>query len=256
MKLPTGHNLIRTEDGSYTFFSEAFQEACHSTTGAVSETLLHYVNGCKVVERSQEKNPFVILEVGFGLGIGFLTTLKEMPSDRRWEFYSLEIDRGLLDWFKESHSEHPYLKNLRWEKNLLICENQNIKLCIIQGDARKTLPDFLESFSIKWNAVYQDAFSPKRNPTLWTKEWFQLLKLHSRPDVILSTYSASSSIRKSMAEGGWKIHRGDMFGEKKTSTRADLTTPTDEDILFQMDRSPVSALTDLNILAIKGLIKA
>jgi chorismate dehydratase len=241
--LPAGHSLVPTEDGSFTLFSEAFGEACHSTTGAKTETILHYIEGCKVLEKIILYSPLTILEVGFGLGVGFLTTLEKMPLNRRWHFISVELDKNLLDWFKENH---PKL-NLVWKDNLLTTENDNFKLTVIQGDARVELPKFLTLHPETFHAIYQDAFSPKRNPILWTKEWFSLLKKNSHSEVILSTYSASASIRKSLHETGWGVQKGEKFGPKRTSTRAVLNRSTDPEILAHLERSPVTALTDLQI---------
>ncbi|MGE3611793.1 MAG: tRNA (5-methylaminomethyl-2-thiouridine)(34)-methyltransferase MnmD [Bacteriovoracaceae bacterium] len=240
---PPKHSWVSTEDGSFTLFSEEFQEACHSTTGAKSETLLHYISGCRVKEKAQQ-GEVTILEVGFGLGVGMLTTTESVP-EAKLTFLSLEIDEDLVEWFRlqnphfEWKSEH-HFKYLHYQ-------NSNLNLFILVGDARKTLQSFLEIYPFKFNVIYQDAFSPKKNPTLWTKQWFKLLKENSLEDVILSTYSASTSIRKSLAESGWKIHKGDKFGPKRTSTRATLNGETDPDILLQMERSPTPALSDDNI---------
>jgi chorismate dehydratase len=242
-KLPPGHTKVETGDGTFTLFSEAFQEACHSTTGAKEETILHYVNGCKILEKIFQHDPLVILEVGFGLGIGFKTTLEKIPKKRKFHFISMEIDRELLEWFRESNPE----LNLNWNENLLETNHEDFKLTIIQGDARTKVPEYISRFPVKFHAIYQDAFSPKRNPSLWTKEWFHFLKEHSHEDVILSTYSASTSIRKSLHETGWGVQKGEKFGPKRTSTRAYLNQPTDTEILLHMERSPVAALTDFNI---------
>lgn len=244
-RLPPGHSLVPTDDGSYTLFSEAFQEACHSTSGAKSETVLHYIDGCQVKKKIEEIEPLFILEVGFGLGVGFLTTLEKLPKNRKWHFLSLELDRHLLEWFKESHEHHPFLKNLKWDGHILTAQNEMVTLTILQGNARETLPEFISLHpGFKWHAIYQDAFSPKRNPILWTKEWFSFLKDHSHEDVILSTYSASTSIRKSLLETGWGIQKGEKFGPKRTSTRAVLNQPTDPEILLHLERSPTPALSD------------
>jgi tRNA U34 5-methylaminomethyl-2-thiouridine-forming methyltransferase MnmC len=239
-KAPPGHSYIETADGSLTLYSEKFQEACHSTSGALAETLLHYVEGCKILERSQHFSPLMILEVGFGLGVGFLTTLSKMPPNVKWIFVSLELDQNLLQWFKDLHPE----LHLRWENNLLISESDDFKLIIIQGDARTSLPDFLRSQPMKFHAIYQDAFSPKRGEKLWTKQWFSILKSCSHEEVILSTYSASISIRKSLHESGWGVQKGESFGTKRTSTRAVLNRETDPAILSQLDHSPTKALVD------------
>lgn len=249
--LPPGHQLVETEDGSFTLFSEAFQEACHSTSGARAETLLHYVEGCQIKTKLNENKPLVILEVGFGLGIGFLTTWEELPKDTSWHFISMEIDKNLLEWFRQKFIDHPFLKHLSWKKvgelEILEARHAGCELTILTGDARQTLPLYMKTHQIKWHAIYQDAFSPKRNPSLWTKEWFTFLKQHADESVILSTYSASSSIRKSLSESGWKIKKGEKFGPKRTSTRATLLGETDPEIQLHMERSPTQALSDSNI---------
>ncbi|MES2525682.1 MAG: MnmC family methyltransferase [Bdellovibrionota bacterium] len=230
--IPKGYQLVTTEDGSETFYSENFSEACHSTTGAKSETILHYIEGCRIPEKAQ-KEKITILEVGFGLGVGLLTTwekTRDLPA--KIHFLSLEIDPALVAWFHEEYKNHPALNDPKFTFEILI------------GDARKTVPEYVKKNKPAWDAVYQDAFSPKRNPVLWTKEWFTLLRESSSEDVILSTYSASSSIRKSLVEAGWKLYPGEKFGPKRSSTRARLKGESDPEILLSLERSPVKALTD------------
>ncbi len=114
---PPNHQIIQTEDGSLTLFSEKYLENCHSNFGARAETLLHYVEGCEIV-KVKEKNGFVtILEVGFGLGVGFMTTLEILKD--HFTFFSLEIDRDLVEWFRNQNIEHPILKNLIWVNDSL-----------------------------------------------------------------------------------------------------------------------------------------
>lgn len=252
---PPHHSWIETEDGSLTLFSDYFQESCHSTSGAKAETILHYFNGCEVDKKINTHSPLNILEVGFGLGVGFLTTYELLPKNKNYHFVSLELDKNLLEWFKEQHLTHEFLKNLKWVGNILSCENEFIKLTILCGDARITFPRWIKNEDIKFQAIYQDAFSPKRNPILWTKEWFELLKSSASLDVILSTYSASSSIRKSLHETGWSLRPGDKFGTKRTSTRAYLDRESDPEILEQLKHSPVPALTDLQISSLNSTIK-
>ena len=121
---------------------------------------------------------------------------------------------------------------------------ENIELYILVGDARKRIHDL----NVKVDAIYQDAFSPRRNADLWTKEWFEDLKAKSKPQVRLSTYSASSSIRKAMLAAGWSLKSGSKFGPKRTSTRADLSGESDSEILERLERSPAIVLKDENYL--------
>ena len=229
------HKKILTEDGSYTFYSDLYQEACHSEAGASTETIEHYIKGCKLQSRTD--SPLNILEVGFGTGIGFLETKKAMNS-HFFCFYSFEISLELIKNFEQEQSIEFINENQNY-----IYQTKDYKLVIIHGDARETINTIND---IKFHAIYQDAFSPKKNSILWTVEWFEALKNISHPSVIMSTYSASSSIRKSMLSAGWTLYEGNHFGKKRSSTRAKLSGKTSFEILDKLRRSPVPAITDKN----------
>jgi tRNA U34 5-methylaminomethyl-2-thiouridine-forming methyltransferase MnmC len=242
---PPGHEWIETQDGSSTLFSHAFQEAAHSTHGARAETLVHYVKGCQIVEKLMAKGSLHILEVGFGLGVGFLETFGALRGLKgQWHFVSLELDLELLEWWRVCHREHEFLGGLRWSGNVLEVSSGNVSLSILGGDGRKTLPEYTKLSGFRADAIYQDAYSPKKNPTLWTQEWFELLKNCAQEEVILSTYSASTRVRKSMLAAGWRLWAGERFGPKRTSTRASLLGESDPEILLHLDRSPVGPLRD------------
>lgn len=232
-----GYEFITTADGSVTAFSHRFNEACHSTAGAVQETWTHYIEGCQIQQITQE--PIAILEVGFGVGIGFLETLKALH-DKKFTFISMEIDEDLIKWVV---AHHPELAKMQKDAhgNYSLQTNQ-FHLLILVGDARVTVPKFLEGMQFK--AIYQDAFSPKRNPWLWTVQWFEQLKDLADEDCIMATYSASSSIRKAMIAAGWKVQKGAKFGPKRSSTRAVLKGETDPEIQISLNRSGAPLLTD------------
>lgn len=244
---PKNHQWVETGDGTYTLYSERFQEACHSTTGAKAETVLHYLKGCQVEEKILHQD-ITILEVGFGLGLGFITTLEVLKdASHRFHFISLEIDGDLVKWVFDDLASKNILTHIQFSDSLASADFKGGTLKVLLGDARKTLPCFLEKSDLKIDVIYQDAFSPKKNPTLWTTEWFELLRSHSNPSVNLSTYSASSSIRKSLITAGWKLHKGEKFGPKRTSTRATLSGESDPDILLHLERSPIPPLQDSNV---------
>jgi tRNA U34 5-methylaminomethyl-2-thiouridine-forming methyltransferase MnmC len=97
---------------------------------------------------------------------------------------------------------------------------------------------------VPFDAIFQDAFSPKKNPTLWSVEWFSFLKSASRQNVQLSTYSSSISIRKSLLAAGWSIENARGFALKRTMTKANLMKETSKEILMQLDRSPSLEIHD------------
>ena len=241
------YELVATDDGSFTVYSKLYGEACHSTSGAREETIKHYIQGCQIEKLSKEFIPLNILEVGLGVGIGFQETLKALK-DTKFHFVSLEIDEDLVLYLIDKIPEFNTLtvvEEIEHAKRYHM-ENAHFAIDILVGDARVTLPWFLGKHKIQFHSIYQDAFSPKRNAILWTYEWFKLLKSASHENVILSTYSSSSSIRKSMLKAGWRVYQGEKFGPKRSSTRARLTGVTDADIILHLERSPAITLTDAN----------
>lgn len=229
MKTPSlDYEVIITDDGSETLFSKRYNEACHSRAGASLETKLHYLKACEVAEKLTAKEEVRILEVGFGTGLGFLETYElalELKMEHKLKFISLEIDPALVNRF---FSEH---------------EGKFPQLQVITGDARETIKEISGPF----DCIYQDAFSPRRNPELWSVEWFRELARLSHRETILSTYSASSRIRKSMLECDWRLFPGAKFGPKRSATIAKRSGESDSDILAKLKLSPVGALFDCEV---------
>lgn len=233
---PSHHEWVLTEDGSWTIYSKRYQEAAHSIHGAVTETKLRFTNGCNLEElMNYDTNDLNIFEVGYGLGIGALETISLWISKKRSSqltFISCEIDIELINWcikyseiiFKNTYSNEAIevIKNLNFIKDQNIftsLSNNNLRLIIIAGDIVNNY-SYLEKFNGKIQCIFQDAYSPKKNPELWTVTWFQRLRSLCTTNGKLSTYSSSQSIRKNLEEAGFKIENGPGFGKKKSSTFA------------------------------------
>ncbi len=211
------YDLILTEDGSLTFKSHFFDECAHSTSGALAETKYHYIEGSGICDSINPK----LLEVGFGTGLGLLTTLNSLNFDQKekLQYLGLELDEELV---KYAITSNPLLNGfIKAEKDGLNYYQRN-DLIILIGDALETLKPFTDLFKLRFNYIYQDPFSPKKNPALWTQKWFELLKSASNKNCRLSTYSASQSVRKNLESAGWIISEGGPFGKKRSSTRATL----------------------------------
>jgi tRNA U34 5-methylaminomethyl-2-thiouridine-forming methyltransferase MnmC len=228
--IPIGHKLILTKDQSYSLFNEFFQENLHSTEGARSETIYNFIEGCEIL---RQKGDFIsILEVGFGTGMGFFTTLEFLRKNspfKKLNFFSLEMDLELSKWALKdmAYSQHDF--GLRaW--------GPDFELKVFIGDAKEILGNLNIG---PLDAIYQDPFSPKKNPTLWTREWFSLLYSHAGPSCILSTYSASTSIRKALYDAGWAVFNRKGFGGKRSSTIAKITGETPRDLKTKLGQSVI-----------------
>lgn len=251
------YKVIETQDNTFTVWSEFFDENCHNLSGAYEETMHNYIHGCHLLDQLQtSQNDIHVFDVGFGVGIGLKCLVKfyqdyyakhngESDQKRSLTYYSIEIDEDLFLW--SSKQNLPGLsftkENNLYKTRIELKEGLFLEVVIIIGDGTLTLPlaqkaGILPAFT----AIFQDAFSPKKNPALWSVSWFKLLKELSSIDVYLSTYSSAVTIRKSLINAGWMVFADIGFGMKKNMTKARTHGTMDEELLLKLSRSPLEAI--------------
>ena len=206
--------IVLCEDGTNTLYSKEFDEPYHSTKdGALHESLEKHVKPALALK--QHKSELVILDICFGLGYNTFATLhyiKKHKLTTKVHILSPEFDEGLvrsLDTFVFP-PEFDTLKDIiKAVSNDLYYEDEQFKIEVLLGDARKSIPKIQEKIDI----IYQDAFSPAHNPLLWTREHFADIRAISNDDAILTTYSTAAAIRLGLYENGFYIfvHRAEMM---------------------------------------------
>ena len=198
--------VIVTEDGSLTLYSKEFDQAYHSTRdGALRESLQKHVIPAFRLQQGKEK--LTILDICFGLGYNTFATLyyiKTNKLDTKVYILSPEFDRALVESLAafaypeefamlrpviEAVSEHSYY------------EDEQFRIEVLIGDARESVPKITEKIDI----VYQDAFSPKQNPLLWTQEYFRDIHTICNEDAVITTYSTAIATRMGLYENGFGI---------------------------------------------------
>ncbi len=209
-------NRRLTKDGSYTLYSERYQQTYHSIHGSRTETEHVFLHGTDITSRLERHLESSVLEVGFGTGLNFLLTADlALAKDTKLIYWSFErqipdlielaalnyrsllkhpqLQDGLLDWLKTLHDLHaPGL--LTWTFS------DRLTLHLLTGDAaRSPAPEMLV------DAIYLDAFSPDQNPELWTVPFFQKLFIALKPGGTLATYSAKSLVRRNLIEAGFTV---------------------------------------------------
>ncbi len=225
------YEIVMTNDGHPTLFSKHFEELCHSNVGSYEETLFNYVNALDIIKLLKSKSETIIFEMGFGAGIGLLVTLDEYfkhKVENQLIYHSLEIDEGLFFWSLENVFKkkpdyewmNQYKISLENGFKVFNIEYKNIQIFIHIGEARNITRNLLKKMKGKVDAFYQDPFSPQKNPLLWTVEWFEDLYNLGKDKAVLSTYSASTLIRKSLLLSGWKFGNYLGYGTKRGMTRA------------------------------------
>lgn len=200
-------DLVLTSDGSHTLFSPAIEECYHSTHGAIQESRHIFIAaGMKQCEKSE----ISVLEIGFGTGLNaFLTLLEAEASSKTVRYTSLElypVDVKIalqLNYPEELAADKRGLFELMhetpWDSERLIAEYFSLL---------KVKADYTHfKFSEKYDLVYFDAFSPDKQPEMWTEERFKILYDHCNPGAILTTYCSKGVVRRAMQSAGFVVER-------------------------------------------------
>lgn len=247
---------IITDDGSLSFINEDVDESYHSKTGAIEEAFLKFVKPCvDGIFEYYNKNNIIIkninsLDLFFGFGYNTLCLiyyLKEIKFYKeKIKIFASEIDPNIKNFMKEikfdENQNTELLKNSKILidnkklndyykliidiiKNNKIIENIEIKLII--GDAREILKEnnyenkknnYENNFkNYKFDCVFFDPFSPKKQPELWTKEIFKNIYKNSNDFSILTTYSCSRIAKDGLIEANYKIENGPCVGRRAPS---------------------------------------
>jgi tRNA U34 5-methylaminomethyl-2-thiouridine-forming methyltransferase MnmC len=199
--------LMKSADGSHTLYVEALNEHYHSVHGAIQESLHVFIHACF---NHSSVNPVKIFEIGFGTGLNaILTFIETDKTDKIVVYHSIElypIENQLADQlnypeflpdkygkiFKQFHK-------LEWNKQHEI--EKNFYLNKIQAD--------LISYPLTemYDIIYFDAFSPEKQPELWSESVFKKLFEHLNYGGILTTYSAKGLIKQRLRQVGFHVER-------------------------------------------------
>lgn len=199
-----------TQDGSFTFFSETFNEAFHSRLGAKQEAFRKYAQATDLVIKA-ERPSIRLLDVCYGLGYNTAAALEviwAVNPDCQVMVYGLELDISvpqaaiapsmLTIW---SPPVQDILTAIAQQQH---CTTATLNATLLIGDARQTIQQ-LHSINFQADAIFFDPFSPRRCPPLWTVEFFTLVAQCLDPAGKLATYSRSASVRSAMIEAGFEI---------------------------------------------------
>lgn len=215
--------LIHTEDGTSTLFLDEYSQAMHSLSGAYEESLLKHVLPSGILKN--KSGSLFVLDIGFGLGYNVLALIHEFikkRSEQVLNIVSLEKDEFFHQFMNEIKFHDSRDEIYSFMKRVYSSGEGsfgNINLRIIFCDARTVLK---ERTDIKYHAVFQDPFSPSKNPELWTVDYFIKLKELMDETGIITTYSSADHIRRAMIEAGFVLGVGPSVGKKREGTLASL----------------------------------
>ena len=212
--------IVKTRDGTDTLFNDKFQEMYHSVSGAKTESLKKYIEPCKIKYHAKKDNIF-ILDIGFGLGYNVFSAIDIIQQTNpkcQINITSLENDLQfeIIQKLKMPFNSTNILNKMKFNEKISSWnyKTNNVMLEILIGDATKTIERLTQTYI----AVFLDPFSPKKNPELWSLNFFRNIYNRMQTSGILATYSCAKIVRKNLEESNFKVMDVPPVGRRGPST--------------------------------------
>ena len=256
-KMPGDYQLVELRNGLRTLYSSRYGEKMHPGLGPQAEAELLYVRQLEICERLRAaKGEFVIWDIGLGGAANAVATLlatKEISGQLR--LVSFDNTNEPLEFALKNSAALNY--PVAYEKEIAELlrtrrvEFANGKLRVNWEFQLVDFPAWLASKSEIGNrkfqpphAIFFDAFSPAKNPAMWTLPVFENLfrALDPQRPCALTTYSRSTLIRATLLLAGFFAGVGHASGTKEETTVAAndlrlIATPLDARWLERAARS-------------------
>jgi tRNA 5-methylaminomethyl-2-thiouridine biosynthesis bifunctional protein len=214
----------RTPDG--TPFSAEFHDIYHSTQGGLAQARHVFLAGNGLPQRWADRDRFVILETGFGLGLSFLAAWDAWRGDphrpRRMHFVSVEANPLARDDLAASLAPFEELQPLAralvaaWPPPLagfhrIHFDGGDVILTLLLGEARALLPQLVA----RADAFFLDGFAPAKNPGMWSPDVVRELARLAAPGATLATWTVAGGVRAALADAGFRVEKRAGFGSKR-----------------------------------------
>jgi hypothetical protein len=225
------YQLVPLAHGGKTLFSASYGEKMHPGLGPSAEAELLYVRQLKIRERLQNhRGEFVIWDVGLGAAANAIASLRAVrETSGELRLVSFDNTTEPLEFALKNAGSLGYIAGYEDNLNALLRDGRvsftdgslKVNWTFQLGD----FPSWLErrtSAAPVPHAIFYDAFSPAKNPAMWTLPVFQNLTrvLDPARPCALTTYSRSTMIRATLLLAGFFVGVGHATGMKEETTIA------------------------------------
>jgi hypothetical protein len=233
--VPDDYQLVTLANGERTLFSAGYGEKMHPGLGPRAEADLLYVGQLNIRERlAKSAGEFVIWDVGLGAAANAIAVLRataHIPGHLR--LVSFDNTAEPLEFALKHSAALGYLSGYEGHLSELF---QSRKTTFSNGSLQVDWQFHLGDFPT-WlrnegsgpvpprhspHAIFYDAFSPAKNPAMWTLPVFENLAraLDPQRPCALTTYSRSTLLRATLLMAGFFVGVGHAAGLKEETTIA------------------------------------
>lgn len=219
----SGSPIIETPDGSATAYNTRFGQAYGSRHGAKGQAEHVFLQGTQT-----DIHPApMVLEVGFGVGVNFLTTLHDIGErNASLHYLAYEFDPAPLSVLQQVGVSHGGEQQPIWQDLLAawpeLCLGHTLHLQNGKVQLELRVMDVLTAqLPTNWaSAIYLDGFSPSKNPEVWTAEFAQQLAQALQVGGYLATYSAAGHVRRALQSAGLTVNKRPGAAGKRECVQA------------------------------------
>ena len=213
-----------TPDG--TPFSPAYGDVYHSTQGGPAQARHVFLGGNDLPARWRDRERFVILETGFGLGLNFLATWQTWRADarrcRRLHFVSIEKHPFAAPDLAFAQQAWPEFADLaatlrhHWPPltpgiHRLHLDDDRVILTLVFADAASQLREVDAAV----DAFYLDGFAPVSNPEMWSLPVCKAIARLAAPGATLATWCLARPVRDALAAVEFDLERRPGFAPRR-----------------------------------------
>ncbi len=229
----TDYALVPLANGTFSIRLIANGETFHPVIGPMAEAEALYIRQLKLRERAASEEKLVIWDIGLGAGGNVLTTLhqlKDVPA--HLHIVSFDHTLGALRFALEHAAALQFPIGLeRVLEELIGTHRVEFRHGALQvtwevhvGDFPAMMADPAQTWPAP-HAIFFDAFSPARNPAMWSLPLFENLfrRLDPQRPCALATYSRSTIPRVTLLLAGFFVGAGDPVAAKNETTIASNT---------------------------------
>jgi tRNA 5-methylaminomethyl-2-thiouridine biosynthesis bifunctional protein len=233
--------------GNKSPYSTLFDDLYFAAEQGIEESTYVYLEGTELRERlslESKGSPLCVGEIGFGVGLNFLLTLREFNhsahSSQSLHYFAVEKYPVFEKDLHDLYLRFPELKN---EADLLLDRypiltpgihlismlEGRVKLYLLLGDAAEMLTQLNATVDL-W---YWDGFSPDKNPEAFSEKLFAQVRRLSAAGARGASFSAAGWVRRGLELAGFRIEKRMGFQFKRecivgifTGERASSTSRT------------------------------